>query len=661
MAGAYQNLELLLNRLEERSRAGFDREFYIPGLWHYGDAEIRDRIAIDPFQYLSKLIREHILAQAKSGVRDYLSPLSLHTPDEEWLQKSAIYCLDVRTATSWDHDMDGSIVKRCSEITELGTFLKTFFLLMHIKRMGLNVLYLLPVLKPSISYSKGELGSFYSIKNFYELNPDLHDPMLDLPGAPFPIEVEFRALIEACHLLGIRVIFDFPLRTAARDNDLIIDHPDWFYWIYKRELPNYQVPEYPSLPEHVPPSVENLQHVYPLKATREYIKLFSFPPNQVDREAWSALKRDYLADPRQNILEMVEERFGLTTAPAYSDWLNDPQPSWDDITFLKLYLDPPAVRDGYFDGTEPPFLFFDAIKTNLYPGKEPNEELWDYLAGIIRFYQEKFGIDGARIDMAHALPGELEKLIMQWTLEFDPDFKFVSEDLQNSNSAIAREKGYHSIIGETWGREGYLTARSLTELLWELPTLDLPSFACAETPDTPRAAVRRGGRNFARMVAVMNYFLPNSIPFINSGFELFERQPMNLGLDNTEEGRYMLEKDDPYYGRLAFFDAFQLHWRNEEAAEMIALINNARIIRARYWEILQKPEKVCVIPVAVADMVQFSYQNGEVELVCMANLDFEAEKMLDFTGEVLISSAGKVAHGILEPGEFRVCLLKKNE
>lgn len=661
MAGAYQNLELLVKRLEEQSKVSFDRTYYIPGLWYHEEAEIGERVVIDPFAYLSKLIREQIIPQAKPGVLDYLAPLSFNAEEENWLQKSAMYCLDVRTATSWDHDADGRIVERLGEFTELGTFLKTFFLLLHIKKMGLNVLYLLPVLKPSVSYSKGELGSFYSIKNFYELNPDLHDPMLDLPGQPFPIEVEFRALIEACHLLGIRVIFDFPLRTAARDNDLMIDHPDWFYWIYKRDLHNYQVPEYDSLDEHVPPSVENLQHIYPLKATREYIKLFSFPPNQVDKAAWATLKEDYLADPGQNILQMVEERFGLTTAPAYSDWINDPQPSWDDITFLKLYLDPPAVRDGYFDGTEPPFLFFDAIKTNLYPGKEPNVELWDYLAGIIRFYQEEFGIDGARIDMAHALPGELEKLIMRRTLEFDSDFKFVSEDLQNANSVIARAKGYHSIIGETWGREGYLTAESLTELLVELPALALPSFACAETPDTPRAAVRKGGRDFVRMVAVMNYFLPNSVPFINGGFELFERQPMNLGLDNTEAGRYVLEKDDPYYGRLAFFDAFQLHWRNDEASEMIALINRAGQIRAEYWEMLQDAETFFVAPAAVEDVVQFGYRTSELELVCLANLDFAAAKTLALTGTVLISSARQADDDVLKPGEFRVCLLKKSE
>ena len=687
MAVAYQNLELLLKRLEERGKTGFHRPYYIPGLWYHGQATCKDisskvenpaldtqsmkrdvqdvqevrldsTVEINPYQYLSELIRGYILQQAQLDVQNYLNPLSFNAQDKGWLQKGAVYSIDVRSATSWDHDGDGEIVQHCGDYTELGTYLKTFFLLPHIKEMGLDILYLLPILKPSTSYSKGGLGSFYSIKNFYQLNPELHDPILDEPGNPFPVEVEFRAFIEACHLLGIRVIFDFPLRTAARDNDLLIDHPDWFYWVKKKDLSRYQVPEYDTLGEHVAPTVANLHHVYPLELTREYIKLFSFPPNEVDPKVWEELKAEYLADPKQNILEMIEERFGVTTAPAYSDWINDPQPSWDDITFLKLYLDPPAVRDGFFDGTEPPFLFFDAIKTNLYPGKKPNKELWDYLAGNIRFYQENFGIDGARIDMAHALPEELEKLIIHQTLDYDPDFKFISEDLQNSNSAQAMQKGYHSIIGETWGREGRLNAESLVKLLEELPGLALPSFACAETPDTPRAAVRNGGRVFSRMVAVMNFFLPNSIPFVNSGFELFERQPMNLGLDNTEEGRYMLDKDDPYYGRLSFFDAFQLHWQNEKAVEMIELIDRARQLREAYWEVINDIDAFYVEPIIVENVVQFGYQTTELELICLVNLDYCDGKAIGNAGEMLLSSAKRTTEKLLLPGEFRVSLRK---
>lgn len=653
MASACQNLEWVLQRLEEKQQGGWRKQFEIPGIWHV-DKAMAGTVQVDPFAYLSNYIREQLLPRKRPQIENYLLPISLYKDDQGWLTGSGIYCLDVRTASSWDYDGDGKMVEDHGDWTEMGTFLKTLLLLPHIQRLGLDVLYLLPVLKPSRAYSKGELGSFYAIKNFYELNPALHDPMLDLPQASFSIETEFRAVVEACHLLGIRVIFDFPLRTASRDNDLMVEHPDWFYWIHCKDLDKYQVPYYHCLDEHVPPSPENLHTIYPLPETKDYLKVFSFSPNRVDPEAWDAVKAEYAANPGQNILELVEREFGLTTAPAYSDWINDPQPSWDDITFLKLYLDFPAVRDGFFDGTEPPFLFFDAIKTNLYPGKLQNSELWDYLAGIIRFYQENFGIDGARIDMAHALPEELERLIISRTLAFDPDFSFISEDLQNSNHQIARYKGYHSIIGETWSVEGKLNGKSLLKLLQELPTLSLPSFAAAETPDTPRAVVRNGGPVFSRLVAIMNFFLPNSVAFINNGFELYERQPMNLGLDNTEAGRFVLSKDELYYGRLSFFDRYQFHWLNEGAREMVEMVNQARQLQQRFRALMQKKEHFYVVPAVVDEVVQFGYRSSEGELICLVNLDFSSVRSVTVAGELVISSAVDVALDLLQPGEFRV-------
>ncbi|WP_127016055.1 alpha-amylase [Anoxybacter fermentans] len=654
-----KNLEKLLERLDRLKHQGLNQTYYIPGIWDYKNQNSSDVIEIDPYEYLSNFIREYLITRVNSKVNDYLLPLSFYEQDKNWLAKGGIFCLDIRTATSWDHDWDQKIVKHNGRVTELGTFLKAFFLLPHIKNLNLNILYLLPVLKPGKSYSKGELGSFYAIKDFYQLNPDLHDPILDLPGDPFPIETEFKALIEACHILGIRVIFDFPLRTAARDNNLIKDHPDWFYWIKLDYLNEYRVPTYTIYEEHVQPTRERLQKIYTLPETKKYINMFSFPPNKVNEKAWKELLTEFEKDPTQNILELIEEKFGLTTAPAYSDWINDPQPSWDDITFLRLYLDEPSVREGFFDSEVPPFLFFDSIKTNLYPGNQPNTELWEYLTGIIRFYQENFGIDGARIDMAHALPEELEKKIMTKCLAFDPDFKFISEELQNSNHHIAHKKGYHSIIGENWWHEGHLNAENLVRLLKELPTLSVPSFACAETPDTPRAAIREGGRKFSRMIAVMNFFLPNTIPFINNGFELYERQPMNLGLDNTEEGRYVLDEDDLYYGRLAFFDRYQLHWLNDGVEEMVDLISKGQKLRLKYWSLISNLESFYVTGTIEKNLVQFGYRNEEMELICLVNLDFTKEKSInDIVGEVLISSVPGEITQKLRPGEFRVYLKK---
>ena len=43
--------------------------------------------------------------------------------------------------------------------------------------------------------------------------------------------------VEAAHLLGMRVVLEFVLRTASKDSDWIAAHPDWFYWI-KADIPD---------------------------------------------------------------------------------------------------------------------------------------------------------------------------------------------------------------------------------------------------------------------------------------------------------------------------------------------------------------------------------------------------------------------------------------
>ena len=93
-----------------------------------------------------------------------------------------------------------------------------------------------------------------------------------------------------------------------------------------------------------------------------------------------------------------------------------------------------------------------------------------------------------------------------------------------------------------------------------LPELALNIMGCGETADSPRATSRKGDKKFAKFSIGMNAFIPNSSPMITSGIEIFEVQPTNLGLDNSPEGRFLLPKDDPFYGKLGFFDNYALHW-----------------------------------------------------------------------------------------------------
>ena len=58
------------------------------------------------------------------------------------------------------------------------------------------------------------------------------------------------------------------------------------------------------------------------------------------------------------------------------------------------------------------------------------------LSNIIPHYQQQYGIDGARIDMGHALPSELVNRIIANARINDKDFCFIAEELQEENAKV---------------------------------------------------------------------------------------------------------------------------------------------------------------------------------------------------------------------------------
>lgn len=122
--------------------------------------------------------------------------------------------------------------------------------------------------------------------------------------------------------------------------------------------------------------------------------------------------------------------------------------------------------------------------------------------------------------MGHALPKELEDMIITKAKEVDPDFCFIAEELSLSGDKKAKESGYDMIIGDVWAREPRYYEGNLKKMIDKLLKLKLPVFAASEIPDSPRAASRVGGKNFSRFSVVLNNFLPNAVFFLTSGQEV---------------------------------------------------------------------------------------------------------------------------------------------
>lgn len=597
-------LEKLLKTLQN-NKTNQIFNYTVPELWNcfdYDESKMiktpSHELMVNPYDFYSSVIEDYILPNKKE--LDYHKSLSSiqnkkHNKSYvggDWIKESVVYSTMIRTSAAWDSDRSGKLEdKNIYHMPETGSFVKMLSLLPLLKKMGVDTVYMLPISKFSLKDKKGDLGSPYGVSNFNELDPNLKDP---LTKEDMTLEEEFMAFVEACHILDMRVMIDIIPRTNAVENELIKDNPDWFYWIKASEYDQYKVPRISGIDDTATPTLDNMEKVYNDLDTYRHINMFQYDPKTQNETLWNKIKDS------ENLSEEIEKHFDLRIAPAFSDHINDPQPPWTDITFFRMYKDFPKETVSFLDTTDrAPYILFDTIKSNMYHGKEPNIKLWERLADIIPSYQRKFGIDGARIDMGHALPKKLLDMIISKARNNDPDFSFIAEELQPSNALKAKENGYNMIIGNGFVMEPRIWEGALYEFVYETINLPIPSFACGETHDTPRLAAREGNETLAKTLTVLNMFIPNTVPFINSGQEVYERQPMNTGLDCRPNEQFMLEESDPYFGKLALFDKYQFHYTNDRRWELPDTLDMVKEIRNKWLK--QITNKDLFIPLFATD------------------------------------------------------------
>lgn len=587
------------------TRKGDDIEpIWIPAVWNECQykhvlIEKEGEICVHPYDFLT----EHLKYVEKLSWR-YL--LKEHTN----LDDSAIYSSLIRYSTAWDYNHDGNI--------ESGTFLRFFILLPLLKKMGINILYMLPVNQYSKLNLKGDIGSPYAVQSLFHLDQNLHDSLLD-GMEDFTIHDELSALVEACHLLDIKTVVDFIPRVTARNSAFITENPEWVYWIKIEELEGFAPPPIPELGFFVECTPDKLETVYSSQETAAFLRKFSPPPNELHPLFWQQLK-EKAANSGEELLTLVEQEMGITTAPAHSDWINDVQPVWTDITFLRLYKDfSPQVRH-LVNPDQAPYVLFDTIKCNDYPGQEPNLELWDVLEQAVRFNLERYGIDGFRIDIGHALPIPLLTRIFDTIKEWNPNAILISEDLFNRNHKKAASAGYNVMLGSGWNVMTQINKENLVSFLEELPELNIHVFACAETGDTPRIT-SRGGVGLARMTAVFNQFLPNAIPFVTTGYEMNEEQPLNCGLGDNTNGEEIPR---------AFFNVMKMNWTNP--GPMLPLLAELSEFK-KDWRHLVKPESFFVAQ-SPEGTVLYGYMQGDKMMLCCCNLSADAFCQVDLNAAV---------------------------
>ena len=124
----------------------------------------------------------------------------------EWSKNATIYQINTR------------------QFTEEGTFVAAQKHLLRLKELGVDILWLMPINTIGKKNRKGTLGSPYSVKNYYEVNPE------------FGTIEDLKSFVNEAHKLGMYVILDWVANHTAWDNEFTVKHPEWYQRDYKGDF-----------------------------------------------------------------------------------------------------------------------------------------------------------------------------------------------------------------------------------------------------------------------------------------------------------------------------------------------------------------------------------------------------------------------------------------
>lgn len=100
--------------------------------------------------------------------------------------------------------------------TPEGTFKAFESHLDRLEQLGVDILWLMPIHPIGLLNRKGSLGSYYSIRDYQEINPE------------YGTRDDFAHLVESIHSKGMKIIIDWVANHTAWDHQWIQDHPEWY-------------------------------------------------------------------------------------------------------------------------------------------------------------------------------------------------------------------------------------------------------------------------------------------------------------------------------------------------------------------------------------------------------------------------------------------------
>jgi len=146
--------------------------------------------------FLLMLLASSLFTQAQNKAKKD-APKSLVT-HPEWAAGAVIYEVNVR------------------QFSAEGTFRAVEKELPRLKKMGVDILWLMPIHPIGKVERKGSLGSYYAVQDYDAINPEFGN--MD----------DFQSLVKNVHAQGMKIIIDWVANHTAPDNKWVKEHPEYY-------------------------------------------------------------------------------------------------------------------------------------------------------------------------------------------------------------------------------------------------------------------------------------------------------------------------------------------------------------------------------------------------------------------------------------------------
>ncbi|MBR7799433.1 alpha-amylase family glycosyl hydrolase [Undibacterium fentianense] len=234
-----------------------------------------------------------------------------------WTKNATIYEANIR-----QHSKEGSFQKFEEYLPEL-------------KKMGVKVIWIMPINPIGEVNRKGKLGSYYAVRDYRGVNPEFGTP------------ADFKKLVKSIHAQGMYVIIDWVPNHTAWDHPWAKTHPEY----YKKDKDGKFVPPVPDWADVIALDYSNKAlRTEMVEAMRFWLTEYNIDGFRCDVAAM--VPTDFWNDARKELdktkkvfmlaeaheFELQEKAFDMTYGWQYKDLFNDIAQGKKSVKDLDAYL-----------------------------------------------------------------------------------------------------------------------------------------------------------------------------------------------------------------------------------------------------------------------------------------------------------------------------------